>query len=117
MKLFTTLILSLLFASQALASNVSSLSYSGTNVTTGAYVTLVASTPIPVSHLIVCDNSGHILKIASGAAASEIDLFTVSINACLLVPIAPTLPAGTRLSIRAIDATANSGYNTVSFLP
>lgn len=115
MKLLS-LVFTALFAFQALASNVSSLSYSSTNVTTSAYVTLVASTPINVSRIYVCDNSGQILKIATGASNSEVDLVAVPLNACILIPLSPSMPAGTRLSIRAISATANTGYNVVSFL-
>lgn len=105
-----------LFSVQSFASNVASFSYASTNVTTGAYVTLVASTPINVSHIYVCDNSGQILKIATGASGHEVDLVAVPLSACMLIPLSPTLPAGTRLSIEAISGTANSGYNVVSFL-
>lgn len=107
---------SLLISVSAFAGNVSSFSYSATNVTTSAYVTLVSSTPIRSTEFIVCDNSGHILKIASGAPGSEIDLFTVALNACIDIQLGAAIPASTRLSIRAIDATANSGFNTVSLI-
>lgn len=98
-------------------SNVNSFSYATTNVTTSAYVTLVASTPIPVSHILVADNSGHILKIAAGSTGFEVDLFSCPLSGSIVIPIAPTLPAGTRLSIKAIDANATTGFNVVSFLP
>jgi hypothetical protein len=110
-------LVSILLSISAFAGNVNSFSYSSTNVTTSAYVTLVSSTPIPSTQLIVCDNSGHILKIASGASGSEADIFTVALNSCLNLQFGAAIPAGTRLSIRAIDATASSGYNTVSFIP
>lgn len=116
MKFLVIFVISLLTL-KAYSSNVSSLSYSSTNVGTSAYVTLVASTPINTSQLLICDTSGKILKIASGAANSEVDLFTVPVSSCMLFPLAPVLPSGTRLSIKAIDASATSGYNTVSFLP
>jgi hypothetical protein len=108
---------SLLISVTAFAGNVNSFSYSSTNVTTSAYVTLVSSTPIPTTQIIVCDNSGHILKIASGAPGSEVDLFTVALSACIDIQLGAAIPASTRLSIRAIDATASSGFNTVSFIP
>ena len=116
MKLFCLFLLPLLFVCEANAGNVSSLSYAATNVTTGAYVTLVASTPIHVANLVVCDNSGHILKIAVGAAGSEVDLVSVPLNACMVIPVGPILKLGARLSIRAIDASATTGYNVVSFV-
>lgn len=111
------LLASLLLSVSAFAGNVSSFSYSSINVTTSAYVTLVSSTSIPNTQIIVCDNSGHILKIASGAPGSEVDLFTVALNACIDIQLGTAIPASSRLSIRAIDATANSGFNTVSFIP
>lgn len=108
----------LFFSSAALGAanttQVNVLSYSSTNVTTSAYVALVASTPISVSKLEVCDTSGKILKIASGQSGSELDLFSVQVSGCIVVPY--YLPAGSRLSIKAIDATASSGYNVLSFL-
>jgi hypothetical protein len=110
-------IASILFSLSAFAGNVNSFSFSSTNVTPSAYVTLISSTPIPSTQIIVCDNSGHILKIASGASGSEVDLFTIALNACMSIRLGAAIPANTRLAIRAIDATANSGYNTVSFLP
>lgn len=94
---------------------VNVLSYAGTNVTTSAYVELVASSPITVSRVQICDTSTKVLKIASGATSSEKDLFTVQVSGCVVVPY--YLPAGTRLSIKAVDATASSGYNTLSFVP
>jgi len=117
MKFLFVISLLVFFAQFAVASNVSSLSYSGTNVTTSAYVTIVASTPINSSTLVICDNSGQIVKIAVGAAASEVDLFTVPLNACFKFPISPYLASGVRLSLKAISGTANSGYDSVSFLP
>ena len=95
-------------------SQVNVFSYSSTNVTTSAYVTLVSSTPIAVSKIQICDTSTKLLKIASGSAGNEIDLFTVQISGCVIIPI--YLIPGLRLSIKAIDANATSGYNTLSFI-
>jgi hypothetical protein len=41
-------------------------------------------------------------------------MFTVQVSGCVIVPY--YLPAGTRLSIKAVDASATTGYNTLSFL-
>ena len=94
---------------------VNVLSYSSTNVTTSSYVQLVASTPISVSRLQVCDTSTKIIKIAMGAAGSEVDLFSGTVSGCVLVPY--YIPAGNRLAIEAIDASATTGYNVLSFIP
>lgn len=103
----------ILFAiNTAHAGNVNSLSYSSTNVTTGAYVTQWASTPTSASHIQICDTSGHVLKIAVGAAGSEFDIATVQVSGCVVVPI--YVAPGTRLSLKAIDANATTGYNTLA---
>lgn len=113
-SLFSFLFCLPLLLAAANTSQVNVFSYATTNVTTSAYVQLVAATPITVSRLQVCDTSGKILKISSGAASSELDLFTVSVSGCVIVPY--YIIAGTRLSIKAVDANATTGYNTVSFL-
>lgn len=94
--------------------NVYVLSYASTNVTTAAYVTLVASTPNSVSKILITDTSGQLLKIAVGDAGSEVDLFSVPVSGSLVIPT--YLANGQRLSIKAISATASTGYNVVSLL-
>lgn len=89
------------------------LSYASTNVTTSAYVTLIASTP-SFSKLQITDTSGELLKIAVGAAGSEIDICTCAVSGSIIVPV--YVVAGQRLSIKAINASATTGYNAVSFL-
>jgi hypothetical protein len=111
---FGSLISSSLFAA-ANTTQVNVLSYAGTNVTTSAYVQLVASSPVSVSRLQVCDTSTKLLKIATGAAGFETDRFTVQISGCVSIPY--YFPPATRFSIKAIDASATTGYNTLSFLP
>lgn len=107
--------LAALTSSAALAGNVATLSYASTNVTTGAYVTLLASTPISAKALEICDTSGRLIKLATGGSGSEVDIATVSPNSCVVV--SQYLVPGTRISLRAIDATANSGYNATSLVP
>lgn len=89
--------------------------YASTNVTTSAYVTLVASTPISSGRLQICDTSTKLLKLAIGEASSEMDIATVQVSGCVVVPY--FLAPGLRLSIKAIDASATTGYNTVAFIP
>lgn len=108
---------SLLLSFNVFASNVSSISYAGTNITTGAYVTFVASTPINTRNIMLCDTSGVIIKLAIGAAASEVDQFTMPTTACITVNLTTPIPAGTRISLKAISGTASTGFGSVSFLP
>lgn len=116
MKHLWLLLLASFISSSAFASNVLILSYAGTNVTTGAYVTL-ANSPITSGTVIACDNSGHIVKIAFGSIGNEIDQFTVPINSCMQVPLTMNVSSGTRISLKAVDASATTGYNTLSLLP
>ena len=115
---FLTVILLGLFLSLPVfaASNIISNAYATTNVTTSAYVT-VANAPITSGTVIVCDNSGQIVKVAFGSVGNEVDQFTAPLNGCLQVPLTVNINSGTRVSLKAISASATSGYNTVSFLP
>lgn len=89
------------------------LSYTTTNVTTSAYVTLAASTSVSCGHLLIVDTSAQLMKLATGAAGFEVDVCAFQGNGYpVVVPI--YIPAGTRLSLKAISANATSGYNTVS---
>lgn len=79
----------------------------GTNVTSGAYVQLFASTSAATSLMEIFDSSGQTLKIAFGAAASEVDQFLVFPGGN--GPIAVKVPVSTRVSIRAVTGSAVSG--------
>ncbi len=96
-------------------SQVSAYSYAGGNVTTSAYTTIIASTAISTKALQICDTSTKVVKLATGAASSEIDICTVMVSGCVVVPY--FVRPGTRLSIKAVDATATTGYNTVALIP
>ena len=81
--------------------------YSTTNVTTSAYVQLVASTSSAINQLQIFDSSGQALYLATGAAGSEV-------NQLVIFPggngtIALAIPASTRIAIKAISGTASSG--------
>lgn len=82
--------------------------YGSTNVTTGAYVQLISSTVSALSMVCISNSSGSIIKMATGAAASEVDRLYIpgGGSACYQVSIA----AGTRISMEALDATASTGY-------
>lgn len=93
-------------------------SYASTNVTTSAYVTLSAATRTSFSKVSICDTSGKFLKLASGAAGSEHDLFPfgfdASNGACVVIPT--YVPEGTRLSIKALSATASTGFLAIGLI-
>ncbi len=112
-----TMIACLLVAFAAYAGNVSVNSYAVNSGSTTAYLQVIASTPITVSQMYVCDTSGQIIKIASGASGSEVDLFTAPVSGCAVFPVNPYLVAGSRLSIKSGSSTASTGYNSISLLP
>lgn len=82
--------------------------YSSVNVTTGAYVQLIASTSAEINRFHIFDSSGSALIIATGAAASEVDQFYIppgGIDGAFDFNIA----SGTRVSIKALDTSATTG--------
>lgn len=87
--------------------------YSSVNVTTSAYVTLVNSTSLDINQIDIFDSSGQTLVIATGGVSSEVDQFYVFPGGNGPVPI--HIAAGTRLSIKAVSATANSGSIALNF--
>jgi hypothetical protein len=88
---------------------VASNAYASTNVTTLAYVQLIASTANVVNNLCISNSSGSIIKVGTGAPASE--------TARIYLPAGGAgcytnlnIPAATRISLEALDATASTGY-------
>lgn len=83
------------------------LDYSISNVTTGAWTTLVASTGgDEATRVSIFDSSGQTMELGIGNPGSESRL--------LLIPPGGieedvVIPAGSRLSIRAVSDTANIG--------
>ncbi len=82
--------------------------YSSTNVTTGAWVQLIASTAAVINCITLFDSSGQTLKLGLGAALSETITLIIppgGLSGCIPLHI----NAGTRVSIEAISGTANGG--------
>lgn len=82
--------------------------YTGVNVTTAAYVQLVASTANAINLLHIFDSSGSFIIIATGAAASEVDRLYIPPGGSG-VPFQLNIPAGTRISLKALDVSATTG--------
>jgi len=82
--------------------------YSSTNVTTSAYVQLVASTSGAVNHVYIFDSSGSTLVLAVGGSGSEVDQFYIFPGGISSgVPL--HINAGSRISIKAVDTNATTG--------
>jgi hypothetical protein len=88
--------------------------YSSSSVTTGAWVELVASLSAQVNKLDIFDSSGETLELGTGAAASETRLILVTPGGNGLLPV--QIASGTRVSLRAVSATANTGEIVLNFL-
>lgn len=87
---------------------VASNDYSGSNVGTGAYVQLIASTGSASNTICVSSSNGSPIKIATGAAASEVDRIYLpgGGSGCYLLNI----PVSTRISLKSISGTASTGF-------
>lgn len=81
---------------------------SSNNITTSAYLQLIASTANAINSMCISDSSGHIIIVATGAAASEIDRIYLPAggSGCFNFNV----PSATRITLKAIDADATSGY-------
>lgn len=82
--------------------------YSSVNVTTSAYVQIIASTGAVINKCWVFDSSGSAIIIATGAAASEVDQFYIPPGG-FDTPFEINIAASTRLSMKALDTSATTG--------
>ena len=87
--------------------------YTVTAVTTAAYVQLVASTTSATQELEIFDSSGQAIYLATGAAASEVNQIIIPPGGNGRVKL--SIPAGTRVSAKAVAVNANVGFITINF--
>jgi hypothetical protein len=82
--------------------------YSSTNVTTGAWVQLLASIgATAIKEIEIFDSSGETLELGVGAAGSEVSNSYIVPGGNGRIPM--QIAALSRLSVKAVSATANSG--------
>lgn len=91
------------------------LNYASTNVTTSAYVEIVSSTSDDIYKFTSFEGSGQGMILATGAPSSEVDLLYIPPGG-IDGEVTVNIPAGTRLSIKAINATASSGRFIANFM-
>ncbi len=90
------------------------LDTSGTNVTSSAYVQLLATTTSAASAMMLHNSGAQPLKLAIGGAGSEVDTgIVIPIAVTILVPCA--VGNAKRLAVKSIGGTQSSGIVTVSF--
>lgn len=88
--------------------------YSGANVLDSAWAEIVTTLTAAVSRIHVFDSCGYQVRLATGAAASEAEIFRIAPGGDGIVDIA--IPAGTRLAIRSASGTIASGTLIINFL-
>lgn len=86
--------------------------YTSTNVTTSAYVQLLATTSATTNLVEVFDSSGQTMILGVGAAGSEVVQFYIIPGGNGKVPLA--IPSGSRIAIKALTATASVGYLVIN---
>lgn len=87
------------------------LDTSSTNITNSAYVTFIASTGNACSAIQIHNSGAQPIKIAVGAASSEVDTGEVfPIGVSILVPA--TIAKGVRISVKSLGSTESSGILT-----
>lgn len=88
--------------------------YSSVNVTTSAYVQLIASTADVVNQINIFDSSGQTLVLAVGGSGSEVDQIYITPGGNGTMNLG--IPSGSRVSVKAVSATANVGELDISLL-
>lgn len=91
--------------------------FGSTNVTTSAWVELIASMDKPASYVEIFNSSGSILKLSTGAAASEdsyeIPYYVLPNGSSILLPI--EFANLKRISAKAVDVDATMGSLILNF--
>ena len=87
--------------------------YATTNITTSAYVQLVAATTAACNMVEVYNLSGSNLYLATGGSGSEVIQVIIPPGGNGLIPLA--IAASTRVSAKAADVNATSGSLAVNF--
>jgi len=84
--------------------------FSSTNVTAGAWVELDAALNEHSSYAEINNTSTSILKLAIGGSGAEVEIpmYIMPSGGNGRIPF--WLPKGARLAVRAVDATASTGF-------
>jgi hypothetical protein len=93
------------------------LDIANNNVATNAYKQITAATTVALSFLDIYNGSTKILILAIGGAGNEVDLAYIypGISSQVL-PFDSMIPKGTRVSVKALDANATTGYLVMNLI-
>lgn len=86
--------------------------YTSTSITTAAYTQLIASTTSATHEIEIFDSSGQALYLATGGAGSEVNQIVIFPGGNSRIKL--SIPAGTRISAKAITATASTGFLAIN---
>lgn len=89
------------------------LAYPSTNVTTGAWVQLIASLPGTVNQIGIFDSSGQTMALGIGGSGSEVQKMIIFPGGNGTQSI--LIPSGSRISIISLSGTANAGEVDINF--
>ncbi len=92
------------------------LDTASTNVTTGAWVEIIASTSEPASGVEIFNGTGRLLEIALGAVASEVAIpyYIPPGGSADNLPLFD-FPKSVRVSVKAVDVNATTGLIILNF--
>lgn len=85
-----------------------------TSIPTAGWTEIVASIASSSSHFVINDTGGQVMELALGGVGSEQKIINVPPGG-FGTAIALTIPAGSRISVRAVDADATAGYFLADF--
>lgn len=89
--------------------------FSSVTLSLSTWTQLVASTSAIINNLTIFMSSGVTLELATGAAASETRVLLVPPGGFdAVVPL--FIAAGTRISVRAVDAVPTTGFLTINYI-
>lgn len=89
------------------------LDTSSTNITSGAWVEMIASLQYACSGILIHNSGAQPIRVGVGAAASEVNLgLVIPIGVSILVPV--ELARLSRVSLRSMGSTQSSGIITLS---
>lgn len=94
-----------------------SVDFSSTNLpASNAYLELDSSLNQDIKAIQVFDTGGNVMAIATGAAASEVDVCYIGPGSNEITPI--TIASGTRVSVKRVDSTTagSSGFLVLNLL-
>lgn len=87
--------------------------YTGTPVTTAAWVQLIASTPADISEVEIFDSSGQTLELGIGPGGSEVSNIYIIPGGNGRQTV--VIPSGSRVAIRAVSGNASVGESTINY--